>query len=113
LPGESFPERWTAGAVIVGRAYKLGVAPIGEHTLRFERVDPKSRQIATRERNYFVRQWDHVISVRATADGRTRYSDEVKIDAGLLTPFVWLFAQVFYRHRHRRWRRVAKRLACA
>ena len=71
-PGEVFPEKWQEGTVIVGRAYKLGVAPLGRHTLRFERVDPKTREIATREHNYFVRQWDHVISVRETEDGRTR-----------------------------------------
>jgi hypothetical protein len=97
----------------VGRAYKLRVAPLGRHTIRFERVDPALREIATREHNAFVRQWDHVASVRETRDGRTRYSDAIEINAGLLTPLVWLFAQVFYRHRHRRWRRVARRLACA
>ena len=26
--------------------------------------------------------------------------------AGVLTPFIWLFAQLFYRHRQSRWRRL-------
>jgi len=33
----------------------------------------------------------------------------VDIEAGLLTPFIWLFSQVFYRHRQRRWQALVKR----
>jgi hypothetical protein len=38
-------------------------------------------------------------------------SDEIEIEAGWLTFFVWLFAQWFYRHRQRKWRNVARRLS--
>ena len=58
--------------------------------------------------NRQVKVWDHSISI-STASGRTRYRDTVTIDAGLFTLPVWLFAQVFYRHRQRRWRSLAKR----
>lgn len=51
--------------------------------------------------------WDHLITISESADGRTNYSDRVEIQAGVLTPFVWLFANIFYRHRQRRWRRLA------
>jgi hypothetical protein len=38
--------------------------------------------------------------------------DTVEVRAGVLTPFIWLFAQLFYRHRQRRWRAlVARRFA--
>jgi len=31
----------------------------------------------------------------------------VTIKAGVLTPFVWLFARLFYAHRQRRWATLA------
>lgn len=33
----------------------------------------------------------------------TLYSDEVEVQAGLLTIFVWVFAWFFYKHRQKRW----------
>lgn len=59
-------------------------------------------------RSALVKVWDHTISISA-ADGRTRYRDTVTIHAGVFTFPVWLFAQVFYRHRQRRWRLLAGR----
>lgn len=56
------------------------------------------------------RRWDHVIRIRAAADGRsTLYQDEIDIDAGLLTVPVWAQASVLYRWRQLRWRRLARR----
>ena len=49
-----------------------------------------------------IRKWDHWITVAPNPDGGTDYRDEVEISAGVLTPFVWIFAQLFYRHRQRR-----------
>src|SRR5207302_1640781 len=51
--------------------------------------------------------------IRPSGDGQTLYSDEILIETGWVTAFVWLFAQWFYRHRQRRWRRVARRLVAA
>jgi len=34
--------------------------------------------------------------------------DRVANNAGILTPCIWLFAQLFYRHRQRRWRQLVK-----
>lgn len=109
--GEEFPERWQEGTTVFGPGFIFGLLPLGLHRLGFERIDQERRQIQTRETNRFVRRWDHVITVRGTSDGRTLYSDEIEIKAGVLTPMVWLFAQLFYRHRQRRWRRIARRLA--
>jgi hypothetical protein len=106
----TFPERWIEGAVVQCRSYLLGLVPLGTRTLLFERIDQKAQKIQTREHDPLVRRWDHVIRVAAAGDGRTRYSDEIEIDAGALTLPVWLFAQWFYRHRQRRWQSVARRL---
>jgi len=49
---------------------------------------------------------DHRIIIHDEPNGKTRYSDDVEIEAGLLTPFVWLFSQAFYRHRQRQWQKL-------
>ena len=53
--------------------------------------------------------WDHTIRVEPGLGGGTEYTDIVEVRAGVLTPFVWIFAEVFYRHRQRRWRALVKR----
>jgi ligand-binding SRPBCC domain-containing protein len=57
-----------------------------------------------------IKTWDHWISIEPDGTKITRYSDQVEIKAGILTPFIWLFAHTFYRHRQRRWRGLAKTL---
>ena len=108
-----FPERWPEGATLRLRGYLFGIIPIGTHTIFLERIDPVAREIQSRESEPLVRRWDHLVRVRPAGDGRTLYSDEILIEAGWVTAFVWLFAQWFYRHRQRRWRRVARRLVAA
>jgi hypothetical protein len=78
--------------------------------LQFERIDPQTRQIQTRETDPLVRHWEHLISLNYAPDGSCLYRDQVEVHAGILTPLVWLFAQCLYRHRHKRWQRVARRL---
>jgi hypothetical protein len=93
------------------RAYLFGLIPWGVRTMTFERVDQRRREIQTRERDFFVRRWDHLIRVEPLEGGRCRYTDDIEIRAGMLTFGVWLFAMWFYRHRQKRWQQVAQRLA--
>jgi len=58
-----------------------------------------------------ISRWDHWITVMPEPNGGTHYSDEVEVSAGALTPPIWAFAQIFYWHRQRRWRGLAKRFA--
>ena len=111
--GPQFPERWVEGAIVHCKGYLFGVIPIGMHSIFLERIDSASREIQSRESNALIHRWDHLIRAHPTAEGKTRYSDEVLIEAGLLTCLVWAFAQWFYRHRQRRWRRIARRLVAA
>ena len=111
LVGETFPTKWPAGQTVRCRSYLFGFIPVGTRTLHFERIDQSAREIQSRESDSLISRWDHLIRIRPTTDGPCRYSDEVEIEAGWRTPLVWLFALAFYRHRQRRWRRVARRLA--
>lgn len=108
---EGLPERWEHESTVHCRSYLFGFIPMGKRTLWFERVDQQAREIQTREHDPLIRRWDHLIRVRPADDGRTLYSDEIEIEAGWRTVFVWLFANWFYRHRQRRWKKVARRLA--
>jgi hypothetical protein len=105
-----FPERWVEGAVVRCKVFLLRVLPLGVRTLVFERIDPAAREIQTRESEPLFRRWDHLIRIRSTPDGRTHYSDELEIDAGLLTAVACIFVHGFYRYRQWRWRRVVRRL---
>jgi ligand-binding SRPBCC domain-containing protein len=111
--GPQFPERWSEGATVRCKGYLFGVIPLGTHTIYIERIDAAAREIQTRESEALVRRWDHLVRIRPTSDGQTLYSDEIIIEAGWATLLVWLFAHCFYRHRQRKWRRIARRLVAA
>lgn len=110
VPGEALPERWSASSTVRCRSYLFGFIPLGTRTLVFERIDPQLREIQTRERDPLIRRWDHCIRLEPLGAAQCKYSDNIEIEAGLLTPAVWLFARRFYRHRQHRWQAVAKRL---
>jgi hypothetical protein len=93
----------------------FGVVPLGEQTIR---ISTRRGVDARGDRYYHLRDdgtgqlvstWDHLITLQELPDGRTRYTDDVTVEAGPLTPLVWLFAVGFYRHRQRRWRRLVAR----
>ena len=113
LPGEQFPKYWQAGSRIHCRPLLFGLLPLFTRDLSFERIDPVKRKIQTRESDRLIARWDHAIRIRAISDDACWYSDEIEIEAGWLTSFVWLFAALFYRHRQQRWQNVARRLASA
>jgi hypothetical protein len=110
IGGHTLPDTWQQGSTIRIKCWLFGVIPLATRTLLFERVDDDAREIQTREHDRMIRRWDHLIAIRKGNGETALYSDTVEIDAGLLTLPVWLFAQWFYRHRQRRWLRIAKRL---
>ncbi len=108
--GEKLPDLWPPQETIRCRSYLFGVIPLGTRSIHFERVDSIEREIQSRETDPLIRHWDHLIRVRESEPDVCVYSDDVTIEAGWLTPVVWLFACFFYRHRQRRWRRLAPHL---
>lgn len=105
-----FPDRWAEGTTS-GPGRTCSDSSRSGRELYWRSVDQAAHEIQSRESDPLIRRWDHLIRVKPAAHGWTHYSDEIVIEAGVLTPLVWLFAQWFYRHRQRRWRQVAKRLA--
>jgi ligand-binding SRPBCC domain-containing protein len=109
LEGEE-PERLAEGETYRMRLLFFGVVPAWRHEIHIVRVDDAAREIRTEERGGPVRTWRHRIMVDEEGWGSTRYFDEIEIGAGFLTPLVALYAQLFYRYRQRRWRRLARTL---
>jgi len=86
----------------------FGLIPMGVHTMVFS-YPHANNKLVMRDNGYsgLCRRWDHHMTITSEKNG-CRYNDHAEIEAGIATPFVWLFAQVFYRHRQRRWRKWAK-----
>ena len=105
LNAKGFPETSKDGDFFV-TMFGFGFLPLG-----IERIGISTR-IGADEVFYIrdngggtlVRSWDHLITIRPDGDELCIYSDTVDISASILTPFVWIFAQLFYRWRQHRWR---------
>lgn len=102
-----WPSRWTTGPFPV-RMKLFGLLPLGEQTIDISMPSASPDCFALRDNGHsrLIPRWDHLITIEATDDG-ARYTDRVEIEAGWRTPFVGLFARLFYAHRQRRWRRLA------
>jgi ligand-binding SRPBCC domain-containing protein len=112
FPDGRVPDRWIEGQRYLVSLAILGVLPFGKQWIvPTIHVDPETawtKKLRDNGHSALIRRWDHWITVVPDADGNTRYTDDVEVDAGILTPFIWLFAQAFYRHRQRRWRALAR-----
>jgi len=106
-PG-AFDGEWEVGRDYQLQLYLLGLIPLGGHTIRLTRIDRDHNTIQSRESGLLVRVWNHTICFQEITPGVVHYTDEIQIQAGWLTPFIWAFAHLFYRHRQRRWKRLLK-----
>jgi hypothetical protein len=105
----TFPEHWHEGQFKVAlRAF--GFLPVGTQwvVISFSEGANSSRQIRDNGHGNIAKRWDHLITIAPRDDGNTDYRDEIDIEAGFLTPFIWAYAWLFYHHRQRRWRKLAR-----
>lgn len=111
LDPPQLPDQWEARSYWVS-LWVLGILPFGRHAIVISIPAQDEAQgfyqIRDAGHGKLVAKWDHWITLAAGPDQTTRYRDEVEVQAGLLTPFIWLFAQVFYRYRQWRWRGLVK-----
>ena len=109
--GAELPHHFAAGETYRVQLLFFGRIPAWWHEIRIVRLDDTEREILTSEQGGSVKKWDHRITVDERGPWKSHYTDEIEIGAGLLTPFVWIYAQLFYRYRQWRWRRLARGLA--
>lgn len=102
----ALPERWKEGKYVVGLRL-FGFIPLGHQTIVMSVPSRSGSHIELRDNGYssLPSRWDHLIAIRS-AEGGCVYSDLVEVKAGVLTPFVWVFAWLYYRRRQRRWLRL-------
>ncbi len=108
-PG-GYPARWPGGTHRV-KLRLFGVLPLGPQTIDISWPPPSPGIARLRDNGHgpLIKRWDHTITVSDNHDGTTTYTDDLTIGAGLLTPFVWLSAQLLFIHRQRRLLALAKR----
>jgi hypothetical protein len=68
---------------------------LGHHTIQLVRIDKEANTIISHENGLPAWLWKHTISFREVAPGVVSYVDYVEMQAGRLTPAIWLFAQLF------------------
>ena len=95
---------WQPGQTFQFRLRLFGLVSFGVHTIEVVSFSPEN--ILTHEGNPHVPVWNHRITLEPLDDRTLRYTDQVEIGAGWKTPFVCLWARLFYRHRQRGWRRL-------
>jgi hypothetical protein len=109
-PLDDVPDRFEEGWVIRMRLLFFHFISAWKHEIRVVRIDEQAHEIYTNERGGPIRKWNHLLKVEPRSERRCRYTDAIEIGAGLLTPSVWLYAQLFYRYRQLRWRKLARSL---
>lgn len=104
--GHQLPGEWQAGNTYALGLYAFHILPLGKHFIHVNKIDHDAHEIFTNERGSLTKTWNHRILVKPLGDSSLSYTDEIEIDAGILTPFIWVFAHAFYRHRQRRWKQL-------
>jgi len=101
-----WPARWEPGRYAV-QLNLFGWLPLGEQYIVISYPDGKDFSLRDNGHSPLIARWDHLITLVPEGDG-CRYTDRLEIEASWRTPFVWVFAWLFYRHRQRRWLALAR-----
>ncbi len=107
---EEWPQVFHEGQMIEAKLMFFNVVPGWKHKVRIIRVDHEHMELVSQEKGGVVRRWNHRKWVEEESELSCLYIDEIDIDAGLLTFFIWAYAHLFYRYRQRRMRQLAEHL---
>jgi hypothetical protein len=102
--GQALPTTWEVGDTYALTLSAFRVLPLGRHVIEVKVLDAQAHEIYTHEHGSLARVWNHRIRLGARNGTTFEYTDQIEIHSGVLTPLIWLFAHVFYRHRQRRWK---------
>ena len=113
LEPEGFPESWPAGEhPVLGRAF--GLVALGGQIIdiSFPERSDDVRMVVDSGRGVSgpltaVTYWHHTMAVSPLPDGRTLYRDELRFDAGAITPLLWPMYWVFWQWRALQLKRLA------
>ena len=111
-PG-GFPESFPVGDHRV-RVSSFGVLPMGEQLIRLaftRRGDARLLRDTGRPTSGLlsvITAWEHAMAVSPLPDGRTLYRDQLRFDAGVLTPLLWPVLWAVWQWRALQIRRVSR-----
>lgn len=109
MPRLEMPDPLQPGAEGSARLWWFGVVPAWTHHLRLVRLG--DNEIYTHEHGGPVHTWNHRLTFEPLTATSCRYTDEIETDPGLRGSGTRMFARLMFRHRHRRWRLLARVLA--
>ena len=92
---------WEVGKSFSFDFKMFGFISLGVHIINVQEFNIDN--IYTNEGNPFCPIWNHRIILKEIAERKTEYTDEVEIEAGWKTPFIYLWAKAFYSHRQKKW----------
>lgn len=98
--------KWLTGILYDFHLFLFGIIPLGKHSIKLVDINKKEWKIQSDEHGNMVKCWRHTIKIDEKNNGFIRYTDEVEINAGIITLFVWLFSLLFYSYRQYRWRKI-------
>lgn len=104
LPNHPLPDLWEEGKYLV-KMYILGFIPFGSQWIVIT-VNDDMKHIRDNGYSMLIKKWDHNIYLKDIGNNKTLYADTIEINAGILTIFIVLFANVFYRLRQKRWKKL-------
>lgn len=104
LQNHPLPDLWEEGKYLI-KMYILGFIPFGNQWIVIS-VDDDIKHIRDNGYSKLIKKWDHNIYLKDIGNSKTLYVDTIEINAGVLTLFIVLFANIFYRLRQKRWRKL-------
>ena len=110
LQPPAWPVSWAQDRDLLVQSRLFGLLPLGRQRIRVVGVHEDTLEIVTEEHGSTIRRWSHKVQIRAVDQATCRYCDRIDLEAGVSTLPLWLFAAFFYRLRHHRWRRFARKL---
>lgn len=116
-PGTKLPERFQPGVDYSVDVFAGGLVPLGRQIIHLnDEVEGwTSRRVTDSGHGESgalgtLSNWNHQMSLSARADGRTEFHDTLSVDAGVLTPLLWLAMRVMWSWRALRLRQVTRLL---
>ncbi len=103
---KNWPEKFYKDLLLHTRLIFYHIIPGWKHRLKIIQLDHLKYELFSNESGGPVRAWNHLIKIEPEAEHTCRYMDQIDIKAGILTPFIWGYAHLFYRYRQRRWKKL-------
>lgn len=89
------PLQWKKGKKYTLNIYGLCIIPLGKHIITVQKKDSGKKELITEESGTLTSIWNHHIKIESVSKKVIKYTDEIDIEAGVMTLFVWFFCSVF------------------